>query len=68
MYKNARYRWQFWIDFYEIHMVGAGPPMSDSVVFGNNRPNRTTDMGENVFPKPFFRFKSDGMKFFEEKT
>ncbi len=24
MYKNARYRSQFWIDFHEIHMVGAG--------------------------------------------
>ncbi len=25
------------------------------IVFGNNRPNRTTDMGENVPPKPVFR-------------
>ncbi len=25
------------------------------IVFGNNRPNRTTDMGENVPPKPIFR-------------
>ncbi len=27
----------------------------NSIVFGNNRPNRTTDMGENVTPKPVFR-------------
>ncbi len=25
------------------------------VVFGNNRPNKTTYMGENVPPKPVFR-------------
>ncbi len=25
------------------------------IVFGNNRPNRTTDVGENVPPKPVFR-------------
>ncbi len=24
------------------------------IIFGNNRPNRTTDMGENVPPKPIF--------------
>ncbi len=27
----------------------------DPIVFGNNRPNRTTDMGKNVPPKPVFR-------------
>ncbi len=37
-------------------------------VFGNNRPNRTADMGENVPQKPFFGFKSDGMRFFQGKT
>ncbi len=36
----------------------------DPIVFGNNRPNRTTDMGENVSPKPV----SDGIGFFEEKV
>ncbi len=25
------------------------------IIFGNNRPNRTTDMGENVPSKPVFR-------------
>ncbi len=25
MNKNARYRSQFWTDFHEIHVVGAGP-------------------------------------------
>ncbi len=25
------------------------------IVFGNSRANRTTDMGENVFPKPVLR-------------
>ncbi len=25
------------------------------IVFGNDRPNKTTDMGENVPPKPVFR-------------
>ncbi len=28
------------------------------IVFGNNRPNRTTDMGGNVPPKPVFRVLS----------
>ncbi len=38
------------------------------IVFGNNRPNRITDMGENVlFQNQFFEFKSDGMGFFEKK-
>ncbi len=42
---------------------------ANPIVFGNNRSNRTTDMGKNVSAKPvFFRFKSDGMGFFEEKT
>ncbi len=39
----------------------------NSIVFGNNRPNRTTDMWENVPPNQFFGFKSDGMGVFWEK-
>ncbi len=38
------------------------------IVFGNNRPNSTTDMGENVPQKQFFGFKSDGMGFFKKKN
>ncbi len=40
------------------------------IVFGNNWPNRTTDTGENVSPKPFFffGFHSACMEFFMEKT
>ncbi len=34
------------------------------IVFGNNGPNRTTYMGENVPPKQVFRFKSDDMGVF----
>ncbi len=33
MYKNARYRSQFWTDFHEIHKVGAGPPISKTYCF-----------------------------------
>ncbi len=36
---------QFWTDFHEIHMVGAGPHMRELYFFGNNRSNRTTDLG-----------------------
>ncbi len=35
--------------------------------FGNNRSNRTTDMGENVPRNWFFGFHSASMGFFEEK-
>ncbi len=38
------------------------------IVFGHNRPNRTTYMGENVLQNQFFGFNSDGMGFFEKKT
>ncbi len=41
-------------DCHEIYMVGTGPPWVNSTVFGNNRPNRTTDMGGNMPPKPVF--------------
>ncbi len=43
-------------------------PWVNSIVFGNNRPHRTTNMGENVPPKPVFCFHSAGMEFFMEKT
>ncbi len=38
------------------------------VVFGNNPPNGTTYMGENLPQNQFFGFKSDGMGVFEKKT
>ncbi len=38
------------------------------IVFGNNRPNRTTDIGESVPKNQFFEFKSDGMGVFQKKT
>ncbi len=38
------------------------------IVFGNNRPNRSADIGENVPPIPVFGFKSEGIGVFEEKT
>ncbi len=31
-------------------------PWVNPIVFGNNQPNRTTDMGKNVAPKPVLRF------------
>ncbi len=40
----------------------------NSIVFGNNRHNRTTDMGKMCPQNQFFAFKSDGMEFFEKKT
>ncbi len=38
------------------------------IVFGNNRPNRTTGMGKNVLQNQFLGFKLEGMGFFEENT
>ncbi len=38
------------------------------IVFGNNRPNRTTGMGENVPPKPVFCIYLTGTCFFEEQS
>ncbi len=38
------------------------------IVFGNNRPNRTTDMGENVPPKLFFRVQVRQCGIFWEKN
>ncbi len=29
MYKNAQYRSQFWTDFHEIYMIGAGLPRDE---------------------------------------
>ncbi len=37
-------------------------PWVNPIVFGNNQPNRTTDMGENVPQNQFFGFKSDGSR------
>ncbi len=53
MCKNARYRSQFWTDLHE--MVGAVHSWVNPIVFGNNRPNRTTNMGESVPLKPVFQ-------------
>ncbi len=33
MYKNKRYRSQFWTDFHETHIVGAGPLMGEPNYF-----------------------------------
>ncbi len=62
MYMNVWYRSQFQTNFHEIQLVGAGPPMDEPYFFGNNRPNRITDMGENmplklVFWLSFRRYK-----------
>ncbi len=43
-------------------------PWVNPIVFGNNRPNRTTYMGENVPQNQYFGFKLDGMGFFEKKN
>ncbi len=43
-------------------------PWMNPIVFGNNWPNRTTDMEENVPQNQFFGFYSAGMEFFMEKT
>ncbi len=42
-------------------------PRVNSIVFGNNRPNKTTYIGENVPLNQFFGFKSDGMSFLRKK-
>ncbi len=55
MYKKLRYRSQFSSDFREIHMVGAGLLAGEPYCFWKQSTNRTTDMGENVLPKPVFR-------------
>ncbi len=69
MYKNARYRSQFWTDFHEIHVVGAGSLMGQSYCFWKQPANRITDMGENLSPKNnFSSFMSDGMDFFWGKN
>ncbi len=52
----------------EVGLVRVHPWMNP-IVFGNNRPNRTTDMGENVPPKLVFRVKVRRYRFFwGEKT
>ncbi len=33
MYKNERYKSQFWINFQEIYMVGAGLPLGEVYCF-----------------------------------
>ncbi len=43
-------------------------PWVTVTAFGNNRRNRTTNMGENVTPKPVFGFHTVRMEFFMEKT
>ncbi len=43
-------------------------PWVNEIVFGNNWPNRITDMVENVPPNRFFGFSSAGMGFLKEKT
>ncbi len=40
--------------FIKINATGAGPHMHKSHCFGNNWPNRKTDKGEKVPPKPVF--------------
>ncbi len=43
-------------------------PWVNRIVFGNNRCNRTTDLGENVPQNQFFGFHSASIEFFMEKT
>ncbi len=33
MYKNGRYRLQFWLDFHEMHMIDAGPLIGEPYHF-----------------------------------
>ncbi len=61
MYIKLRYKSQFWTNFHEINMVGAGPLMGESYYFGNNQPNKITDMGEMCPQNQFFGSKSDSM-------
>ncbi len=69
LYRNTRYGLQFGTDFHEIYMVDAGPPCVNPIIFGNNRPNRTTDIGENVPPKPvFLAFIQPVLSFFRLKA
>ncbi len=64
MYKIARYRLQFWIDFHEIQMLARVHPWVNLIVFGNSQANRTTDIGENMPQNRVFSFYSASMRFF----
>ncbi len=44
--------------FMKFTQLGRAHSRVNPIVFGNNRPNRTTDMGENVPPNQFFGFIS----------
>ncbi len=69
MYKNARYRLQFWTDFHKIHMVGAGPLVGASYCFWKQSgPIEPQIWGKMCPQNQFFGFKSGGMRFFGEKT
>ncbi len=68
MYKDARYGSSFKPIFMKFTWLVRVYSWVNPIVFGNNRPNRNTEKGENVPQNQFFGFKSDSMRFFEEKT
>ncbi len=53
MYKNARYKSQFWTDFHEILMVGTGPLMGEPYYFWKQMAQRTR-YGRKRAPKTSF--------------
>ncbi len=48
-------------------MAGASSHLDEPIIFGNNWPNRTTDMAENVPPKLVFWLSFIRYGFFEKK-
>ncbi len=71
IYKKLRYRSQFWSDFHDIHMVGAGPLIGDrwTLLFLETiGPIQPHIWGKMCPQNQFSGFKSDGMGFFWEKN
>ncbi len=64
MYKNIQYRASFELIFMKFPCLMRVHPWVNPIVFGNNRANRTTDMGENAPPKWVFWLSFSGMVFF----
>ncbi len=61
-------RLQFWTDFYEIHMVGAGPHMGEPYSCYKQSAQQNHRWRKMCPRNRFFDFPSACMGFFEEKT
>ncbi len=69
VYKKLRYRSQFWSDFHEIHMVGAGPLMGEPNCFWKQSAQQNHRYGGKCTPKTGFSGLSQtAWVFFWEKN